>query len=236
HLLDVLADEDIAAYLQPTSDVSPGMLATVLPSRPTDRLYVDRSRLEEAHLHVRRLGAETLRSDDLDARWAELVAQLEADDAHDEDDPEKGREPTQRTEGGDSGKRADTDAAPSDLRLPRIRAARPGHDPVLDADEPTLLDSLDADFNDDDDDEGFVPPPPPPLPAMSAPTTISLAVVAVGLLVLFWPASLVYLGINGTNAALIVATIALVGGGIGLVWQLRPAPDEDEDPSAGAQV
>ncbi|MQA27048.1 MAG: DUF308 domain-containing protein [Micromonosporaceae bacterium] len=216
HLLDLLANDHIAAYLQPTADVTPGMLSTILPSRPTDRLYVDRERLGDARDHVRQLGAEALSSDDLDARFAELVAQLESDE--DGDPP---REPS--TAGRGSGV--------TDLRLPRLRSALPDAEP----EEPSLLDALDADFS-DEDDEGYEPPPPPPLPPISRPTALSLLVMAIGLVVLFWPPLLGYLGIHNTQAPLLITTASLIGGGAGLVWQLRPGRDEDDDPANGAQV
>jgi hypothetical protein len=49
HLLDVLALQGIAAYLQPAVDLNPVTRNAVMPSRPTDRLFVDR-----AHLHTAR--------------------------------------------------------------------------------------------------------------------------------------------------------------------------------------
>jgi hypothetical protein len=48
HLLDVLGLAGIAAYLAPTADLHPVTWTTTLPSRPTDRLYVDRARLAQA--------------------------------------------------------------------------------------------------------------------------------------------------------------------------------------------
>ncbi len=48
HLLDVLGNRGIAAYLQPTVDQNPVTRVTTLPARPTDRLFVDRSELETA--------------------------------------------------------------------------------------------------------------------------------------------------------------------------------------------
>ncbi|GAA0244159.1 hypothetical protein [Cryptosporangium japonicum] len=48
HLLDVLGVIGIAAYLAPSADLNPVVRSTSLPARPTDRLWVDRDRLEEA--------------------------------------------------------------------------------------------------------------------------------------------------------------------------------------------
>jgi len=48
HLLDVLGVIGIAAYLAPSADLNPVVRSTSLPARPTDRLWVDRDRLDEA--------------------------------------------------------------------------------------------------------------------------------------------------------------------------------------------
>lgn len=47
HLLDLLATEGIAAYLEPAADVEP-YRNVVLPSPPSDRLFVDRARRGDA--------------------------------------------------------------------------------------------------------------------------------------------------------------------------------------------
>lgn len=56
HLLDVLGLAGIAAYLQPTADLHPVTRTTTLPSRPIDRLYVDREHLDEAREFLDKLG------------------------------------------------------------------------------------------------------------------------------------------------------------------------------------
>jgi hypothetical protein len=48
HLLDVLGIVGIAAYLAPSADLNPIVRTTTFPPRPTDRLWVDRERLDEA--------------------------------------------------------------------------------------------------------------------------------------------------------------------------------------------
>jgi hypothetical protein len=62
HLLDVLHAVGIAAYLEPSADVGPYTRTVFLPSPPTDRLFVDRSRRAEARRlvdeHVGREGAD----------------------------------------------------------------------------------------------------------------------------------------------------------------------------------
>jgi hypothetical protein len=90
HLLDVLALDGIAAYLQPSADLNPILRATTYPGRPTDRLYVDRTHLTEAKATMNRLtdGVSPIppagRGDsrpeaggsqrDVDAEWAKIVA------------------------------------------------------------------------------------------------------------------------------------------------------------------
>src|SRR3712207_6459654 len=92
HLLDVLHAAGIAAYLEPSSDVGPYTRTVFLPSPPTDRLFVDRSRRSEAQGLVGRHAGDVdrprgavperaaLRRDlDEDAEWNRIVAALEAD-------------------------------------------------------------------------------------------------------------------------------------------------------------
>lgn len=54
-VLDLLATQGIAAYVQPAVDVDPVTRSATLPSRPSDRLYVDRQRVQAARECVRGL-------------------------------------------------------------------------------------------------------------------------------------------------------------------------------------
>lgn len=54
-VLDVLGARGIAAYVQPAMDVDPITRSATVPSRPSDRLYVDRGQVEAARLVLRRL-------------------------------------------------------------------------------------------------------------------------------------------------------------------------------------
>jgi hypothetical protein len=58
HLLDVLALDGIAAYLRPSTDLHPVTRSTILPSRPTDRLYVDRAHVATARDYLAKLARE----------------------------------------------------------------------------------------------------------------------------------------------------------------------------------
>ncbi|SDY77260.1 hypothetical protein SAMN05661080_04558 [Modestobacter sp. DSM 44400] len=88
HLLDLLATAGIAAYLEPATDVGPYTRTVFLPSPPSDRLFVDRSRRAEARELLARHGdpAEApapapapppLTDDDLE--FARIVAAFEAE-------------------------------------------------------------------------------------------------------------------------------------------------------------
>ncbi|MEV1287900.1 DUF308 domain-containing protein [Micromonospora sp. NPDC049679] len=81
HLLDVLAAGGIAAYLQPSADLNPITRTTTVPSRPVDRLFVDRAHLETARGYLSQLTedesslpTEPTREPDVDAAWASIVA------------------------------------------------------------------------------------------------------------------------------------------------------------------
>ncbi|MGY1719736.1 hypothetical protein ACI8AG_11910 [Blastococcus sp. SYSU DS0552] len=90
HLLDVLEAAGIAAYLEPAADVGPYTRSVVLPSPPSDRLFVDRSRRAEARGLVeqhadehpaepRVLRRPAGRDLDEDAEWRRIVAAFEAE-------------------------------------------------------------------------------------------------------------------------------------------------------------
>ncbi|MGR7028032.1 hypothetical protein [Geodermatophilus sp. URMC 62] len=95
HLLDVLREAGIAAYLEPAADVEPYTRSVSLPSPPADRLFVDRARVGEGRSLVDRHADEhapaeavrgpaaerrTVRRDlDEDAEWARIVAAYEAE-------------------------------------------------------------------------------------------------------------------------------------------------------------
>ena len=57
HLLDVLAGDGIAAYLQPSTDQHPITRTTTLPARPTDRLYVDSDHVATARDYLSQVTA-----------------------------------------------------------------------------------------------------------------------------------------------------------------------------------
>lgn len=91
HLLDVLREEGIAAYLAPSTDDGPYTRTQFLPSPPTDRLFVDRARRLEARAvvdthadeHPRTQPATVRHTDDTaatDAEFARIVSFWETED------------------------------------------------------------------------------------------------------------------------------------------------------------
>ena len=160
HLLDVLREEGIAAYLAPSQDLGPYTRTQFLPSPPTDRLFVDRSRRAEARTvvdtwgdeHVEEHAAEPVPapveparadSEATDAEFARIVAAWEA-------------------EHGPA-------AAVTE---------RPRDDPPPPPAEPDVLDRP---------DEHYEPPAPPPLPAPSPHTLYAVLLIAAGAVCIIAP-------------------------------------------------
>ncbi len=95
HLLDVLGNRGIAAYLQPSADQHPITRLTTLPGRPVDRLFVDRRELGTAREFYDIATADTAgaidpdglnappapaarSASDFEAAWASIVASFDA--------------------------------------------------------------------------------------------------------------------------------------------------------------
>jgi len=84
HLLDVLAVDGIAAYLRPSADINPLTRSSMLPNRPTDRLFVDRDHLTTARDYLARLAADAANDTIAEAPsdddvWAEIIAGYESE-------------------------------------------------------------------------------------------------------------------------------------------------------------
>ena len=198
HLLDVLHAVGIAAYLEPAADVGPYTRTVFLPSPPTDRLFVDRSRRADARTlvdeQVGREGTEraagpvperaALRRDidpnlDEDAEWAGIVAAFEA---------EHGR---------------------------NVVAEEPVEAPPPPPHEPAVLDRP---------DEHYEPPPPPPLP-VPAPASLYAVLMVVGGVVLIGAPSL--LGLS-SDLGLVLGVAAIAGGVALLVARMRERSTGDD--------
>jgi hypothetical protein len=236
HLLDVLALDGIAAYLRPSTDLHPVTRSTLLPSRPTDRLYVDRAHVATARDYLSRLAADAehekdaehgkdadrgkdaekaeLTGDEVEAAWAEIIAGYEVTADRGEGPPISPVAPVEQTE------------AKEEVRHYRLTRAE----------EPSLLDGLDTFGADlpDDDSETFTPPVPPPVPRPSMPTALAVVGIVGGLAVFLQPELLSFLS---PSLSMFLGFTAIVTGFGTLVWRLRPGDDEDdEDPDQGAKV
>lgn len=161
--------------------------------------------------------------EDIDAAFAEIVADLERDATFsqwpEEGDPTRADEP----EPGGSEPGGARDA--------------PGAAPPAPAPEPaTGAESGPRDWtpSEDPDDEHYVPPEPPPLPTPKPATLAGVAVVAVGLLVLLVP------GLAGMASTVTLPLgLVLISAGIGwLLLRLRqgPADPEEDGGDDGARI
>ncbi|HEY8533025.1 MAG TPA: DUF308 domain-containing protein [Micromonospora sp.] len=235
HLLDVLAAGGIAAYLQPSADLNPITRTTTVPSRPVDRLYVDRAHLQTARDYLSQLTREeATRADDatgdLDTAWARVIAgyHTRVDPAHApwpaaEDLPDSSGASSAPERERPNG-RAGVSPLPSAVDIAGISV-----DPRTP--ESSLLDSLEADVP-DDDEEGYTPPPPPPLPRVSKYAMVGIAAIVVGFVLFFFPE---LLPIN-RGVVTVIGFVSVLAGFVTLIGRLRPDKDEDEDPNDGAIV
>jgi hypothetical protein len=224
-LLDVLAADGIAAYLQATA------------------LYADRDHLSTAKEHLDRAtgptapvpaqqagdrdteptGEPASEPVDEDAAWASIVAGYELTV-----DPTARPWPAAEEVGTSAARPVEMDTEPSPPAHGLRRASADDQLSLLDG-----LDTFGANLPDEpEDDEGYTPPPAPPLPRISTPAIMSLIAIAVGVLLFFWPSLLPV----SQNSVLVLAFGAVLAGFIGLIWRLRPGDEEDDDPDQGARV
>jgi hypothetical protein len=221
-ILAALGDRGIAAYVQPAVDVDPITRSATVPSRPSDRLYVDRQQVEAARDCLRSVLERPPATTDVDVTFAGIVADFHQPDPTVVPWPaleDSHRDPEPRPE-------------PEPARPPAPVDAR--H-----VTESSLLDALDefgAELPDaEEPPERFVPPPPPPLPRLSRQAVFgSLAIVA-GLVLLLGQPDVVPLD---RSSMMLLGFAIVLGGAVALILRLRPDRDADEDPPTddGAQV
>jgi hypothetical protein len=236
HLLDVLGNRGIAAYLQPAADQHPITRLTTLPSRPTDRLYVDRAELTTARQFLDMVGGEAGQasaataaddtpqppaartSDEFEDAWASIVAAYH-----------ETAETTWPT-GEDVG--ATPPASSPTREWPRWSGMRQGDT----AEPPSLRDGLDQsgrDLPDDDDEEDYQPPPPPPLPRLAAMTVFAVLAIGIGFTLIIFPDLLPI----ADGAGPVIGGALLIAGAVALIARLRSGNDDDpDDPDLGAVV
>ncbi|MGY1730694.1 hypothetical protein ACI798_04165 [Geodermatophilus sp. SYSU D01045] len=199
HLLDVLREAGIPAYLEPAADVGPYTRTVFLPSPPADRLFVDRARLGEgrslverhADDHVPAAGPAAerrpLRRDlDEDAEWARIVAAYEAE----------------------HGRTVVEDADPAGPAV-----VRPAAPPADDEEDDPL------------DEEHYEPPPAPPVPMPSPSTLYAVLLAAAGVVLVGAPG---VLGLR-TETGLVLGVAALVGSAALALSRMRDRDDDGDD-------
>jgi hypothetical protein len=225
-VLAALGDRGIAAYVQPAVDVDPITRSATVPSRPSDRLYVDRQQVQAARDCLRGvLDRSPPATADIDAAFAGIVADFHRSD------------PTASPWPALEDAPRDREPAPEPEPEPPLERTRPVDARHLT--ESSLLDALDTFGTDlpdaEEPPETFVPPPPPPLPRLSRQAVLGTLAIVVGLVLLLGQPDL--LPLDSTTMILLGFAMVL-GGAVALILRLRPDPDEDEDPPTddGAQV
>ncbi|GLW32455.1 DUF308 domain-containing protein [Actinoplanes regularis] len=226
HLLDVLAGDGIAAYLQPTADLNPVLRATTLPARPIDRLYVDRAHLEAAQAHLQQVTeglpptppAEPAPAPrpqaEVDAEWDKIIAGF-----HTTVDPEVTPWPeaegtTSDAERREKGRPVDENGRP----LNRRRTDPPPEPVVYPVLDPFGFPEV------AEEDERYVPPPPPPLPHISKYAVVGVLGVILGFVLFLFPTLIPI----DSFFVMLFGFAAIVGGAATLVWRLRSGDDDDE--------
>jgi hypothetical protein len=224
-VLDTLGARGIAAYVQPAMDVDPVTRSATVPSRPSDRLYVDRAQVEAARDCVRQVLDRGRADPDLDAMFAGIVAEFD-------------RPVDTSVATWPALEDAPRDAEPAPEPAERERPPRPVD--ARQVTEPSLLDALDefgAGLPDlpEESMERFVPPPPPPLPRLSRQTVLGTLSILAGMFLLLGRPDVLPLS---RSAAMLIGFAMVLAGAIALIMRLRPGTEEDEEfnPDDGAQV
>ena len=218
-LLELLRDAGVAAYAEPSQGRRGPYLDVQLPSRPTDRLYVDRSQQERARLllaeqlpELRDLlaagfadpgaGVDDVPSSADDAVWQQIVA------AYDQPTTEAvPRWPVVEDVDRDAGSGP---GSPEPVGAAAV--AEPGAPRT-------------------DDDEHFVPPAPPPLPRLDPVTQLAWAALVGG------PAVLLAATMCGwvlPRLLVAAALVAFIAGFVTLVVRMRDDPPQDWESDSGA--
>jgi hypothetical protein len=246
HLLDVLREAGIAAYLEPAADVAPYTRNVYLPSPPSDRLFVDRERRTEARglveqhgdEHGRRLSPlprDVRRDLDEEAEWARIVAAFDSDAAVEpsprvpgEPEAERGRTAVER-------RPADPPpSAPGRPPLPSFTPQPPAPEPQpqpqpLPQPEPPAPRPQSADPEPPElAEEHYDPPPPPPLRAPAPASLYAVLLVLVGALLVGAPSVLDL----SADVGIVVGAALIIGGVVVLVSRMRDRSDEDGDDGA----
>jgi len=231
-MLVTLRAAGIAAYATPTPGATGAYHEVRMPSLPTDRLWADGEQIDRA----RKLLAD--QTSDL----PELTAPAELSPADQSaGDPSSSSELASAEPAAATATPVDFDAAwqqvLTSLRSPSVREPDPrwpAEGAVVGADDDTDLDRVADDLDDEfagfdpADEDHFEPPTPPPLPRLRSVTVGAIAAIAIGVLTLAF-------NVDG-GAWKYPAFIAIIGGAISLVWNMRQGPPTDTGWDDGAVV
>lgn len=249
-LLESLAAVGVPAYVEPARDVDTVSRATTHPKRPLDRLWVDPDRAGQARDVVSAELADLtalLAEDEPGATAYGLVRPVPRTAASRVLTPPVLPEPPAGPPVLDddelfrqivAGFELDgTDEVPRWPANEDLDSPAPEHRP-----EPRRRRRTDSPEGElpgwvepaPIEDEGhFEPPPAPPVPRLRGRTTAAVAMLLLGLVLLFIPW---LVGLSDTNGVLLLGLV-LTGGGAGLlVWWMRDAPPTDSGPDDGAVV
>lgn len=231
HLLDLLRDAGIAAYLEPTSDIDSYTRAVSLPSPPSDRLWVDRN----AHPAASTLVAD--HADDPPTAPAVVVAAVPVSSGRGSTPSGEPEETTQLDEKALWEQIVAGWDRDGDTPVPRWPAqedeadGRPAEAGVETAEfERTLIRRPAAPVHDPDDH--YLPPPPPPVPRLQRQTVGTLFVIALGITLLFAPGLLGF----PADVSFVLGVLGIVGGMGFLIYRMRERLPSDEGPDDGAVV
>ena len=263
-ILDSLAAEGVAAYVEPARDVDSYTRATTLPKRPLDRLWVDSAQADLARACVAAEVTDLAAMLEPGSSPAGLVRPVPSTAAarvlQPPELPSVATSPLQPPVGGDG---LPNDENPSDDEVFRQIVAgfsSETTDPVprwpvsedLDFTSPSddaprrrRSDRAGSDEQDDDglpawvepaalEDEGHYEPPPPPKIPWPRPRTIG----AVLMVVLGFAAIFApfALGLSDDALSLLLGLVLTIGGAAILVFSMRDAPPTDSGPDDGAVV
>jgi len=206
-LLERLRDVDVAAYSAPTPGRRGPYGDTVIPGGPSDAVWVDSRRRDEARLVTDRYLEEVA----AEIAWAGIVADFDL-----ESTDEVPRWP-----------------ASEDLPEPAAREGTPDSDPAESSTTYSSFEELRAStpappVMRPDPDEHFEPPLPPPLPVPTPASLYAVLLVTAGVLLIGAP------GILNLSADLgLVLGVAAIAGGVAMrVSRMRDRADDDGDDGA----
>jgi hypothetical protein len=262
-ILDSLAAEGVAAYVEPASDVDSYTRATTLPKRPLDRLWVDSAQADLARACVAAEVTDLAALLEPGSSPAGLVRPVPSTAAarvlQPPELPSVATSPLQPPVAGDG---LPNDENPSDDELFRQIVAGFSSEPTdpvprwpvsEDLDFTTASEDAprrrrsDRELSEDDDDglpawvepaaledEGhYEPPPPPKIPRPRLRTIGAVLMVVLGFASIFAPFAL---GLADDALSLLLGLVLTIGGAAILVFSMRDAPPTDSGPDDGAVV